>query len=132
MIDDITPLRQINDAVLKRDAYLFKPADAINCIQGGDNGTPLQKDEPQAQNPPDGATIDYYLKNAATGVVTLEILDAAGTVVRTFSTEPLTQGVPGAGRGAGGGGGGESAFPTRRHSGARRRNRSRRAPECIA
>jgi hypothetical protein len=103
VIDDISPLRQTNDAVLRSDVHLFKPADAINVIQGGDNGTPTQKDEPQAQNPPDGAIIDYYLKNAATGVVTLEILDAAGTVVRTFSTEPLTQGVPGAGRGAGGG-----------------------------
>ena len=43
-------------------AYLFKPADAINAIQGGDNGTPTQKDEPQAHNPPNGAYIDYYLK----------------------------------------------------------------------
>jgi photosystem II stability/assembly factor-like uncharacterized protein len=103
VIDDISPLRQVNDAVLSSDAHLFKPADAINVIQGGDNGTPLQKDEPQAQNPPDGAIIDFYLKNPATGVVTLEILDAAGTVVRTFSTELLTQGVPGTGRGAGGG-----------------------------
>ena len=106
VIDDISPLRQTNDAVLRSDVHLFKPADAINVIQGGDNGTPVQKDEPQAQNPPDGAIIDFYLKSPASGVVTLEILDAAGTVVHTFSTEPLAQGVPGGGRGAGGVGGG--------------------------
>ena len=47
-------------------------------MQGGDNGTPMQKDEPQAPNPPNGAAIDYYLKTAATGPVTLEIQDAAG------------------------------------------------------
>jgi photosystem II stability/assembly factor-like uncharacterized protein len=102
VIDDISPLRQTNDAVLRSDVHLFKPADAINVIQGGDNGTPVQKDEPQAQNPPDGAIIDFYLKNAASGVVTLEILDAAGTVVRTFSTEPAAPGSLG-GRGRGGG-----------------------------
>ena len=87
VIDDISPLRQVNDAVLTADAHLFKPADAINVLQGGDNGTPLQKDEPQAQNPPNGAVIDFYLKSAATGPVTLEILDAAGATLRTFSTD---------------------------------------------
>ena len=92
VIDDISPLRQVTDAILASDAYLFKPADAINYIRGGDNGTPLQKDEPQAQNPADGATIDFYLKAAAAGPVTLEILDAAGTVAQTFSTEGAARG----------------------------------------
>ncbi len=85
VLDDISPLRQWSDAVFAADAYLFKPADAINVIQGGDDGTPLQKDEPQAANPPDGAVIDYYLRSAASAPVTLEILDGAGAVLHTFS-----------------------------------------------
>jgi len=105
VIDDISPLRQISDAVLAADAYLFKPADAINVIQGGDDGTPLQKDEPQAPNPPDGAVIDYYLKSAATGSVTLEILDASGASLRTFSSAPASESAPVGGRGSGGAGG---------------------------
>ena len=104
VIDDISPLRQVNDAVLKADAFLFKPGDAIYVQQGGDNGTPLQKDEPQALNPPDGAYIDYYLRQNATGPVTLEILDAAGTVLRTFSSEGTAQPAAPAGRGGRGGG----------------------------
>jgi hypothetical protein len=88
VIDDISPLRQLGDAVLKSDVYLFKPADSINVVQGSDNGTPLQKDEPQAQNAPNGAVIDYYLKKDATGPVTLEIIDSAGATVRTFSSQP--------------------------------------------
>lgn len=92
IIDDISPLRQISDAVMRDDAYLFKPADAINYIEGTDNGTPLQKDEPEAENPPNGAVIDYYLKRATTTPVTIEILDAAGTVIRTFSSDPRAQG----------------------------------------
>ena len=34
VIDDISPLRQINDTVRAADAYLFKPADAINVMPG--------------------------------------------------------------------------------------------------
>jgi hypothetical protein len=101
VVDDISPLRQVNDAVLAADAHLFKPADAINVLQGGDNGTPLQKDEPQALNPPNGAVIDYYLKTAAAGTVTLEILDAAGATVRTFTTDGANQPVAQGGRGGG-------------------------------
>ncbi|PYP40768.1 MAG: hypothetical protein DMD48_02405 [Gemmatimonadetes bacterium] len=104
VMDDISTLRQVSDQVLLADAWLFRPADAINVIPGDDNGTPFQRDEPQAQNPPDGAFIDYYLKAAATGAgaVTLEILDGAGKVLRKWPAEPGT-GVAGAGAGAGAG-----------------------------
>jgi photosystem II stability/assembly factor-like uncharacterized protein len=95
VIDDISPLRQLSDAVTRDDAYLFRPADTINFVEGSDNGTPLQKDEPHAENPPNGAVIDYYLKNGATTPVTIEILDANGAVVRTFSSEAGAQRIPG-------------------------------------
>jgi photosystem II stability/assembly factor-like uncharacterized protein len=91
VIDDISPLRQMDAAVMKSDMWLFKPADAINFINTGDNGTPLQKDEPQAQNAPNGATIDYYLKSTPSGPVTLEILDATGASLSKFSTDPAAQ-----------------------------------------
>jgi len=99
VIDDISPLRQVTDVVLAADAYLFQPADAINVIQGGDDGTPLQKDEPQAANPPEGAVIDYYLRTAASGPVTLEILDANGAVLHTYANPAPApaRGAPGAG-----------------------------------
>ena len=100
VVDDISPLRQINATVLASDAYLFKPADVIYLPQGGDNGTPLQKDEPQAPNPAFGAAIDYYLKSNASGPVSIEVVDASGTVVATFSTNAA-----GGGAGFGGGGG---------------------------
>jgi hypothetical protein len=98
IIDDISSLRQLSDAVSSGDAYLFKPSDAINFIDGTDNGTPLQKDEPQAENPPNGAMIDYYLKRGATTPVTIEIVDSNGAAVQTFSSDPGAQRPP-AGRG---------------------------------
>ena len=68
VIDDISPLRQINASILSSDAYLFKPADTIDMLPTSDNGTPLQKDEPNAPNPPNGVAIDYYLKTASSAV----------------------------------------------------------------
>jgi hypothetical protein len=90
VIDDISALRQVTPAILNSAAFLFKPGDSINFIGGGDNGTPLQKDEPEALNAPNGAPIDYYLKNAASGPVTIEILDSTGAVLRTFSSATLS------------------------------------------
>ncbi|MEP7344996.1 MAG: hypothetical protein ABI877_07010 [Gemmatimonadaceae bacterium] len=103
VIDDISPLRQIDSAAAAAAAYLFKPADAIHVMQGDDNGTPVQKDEPIVPNPPDGAAIDYYLKNAARGPVTLEILDASGKIVRTFTSTPVNEPAPTRGRRGDGG-----------------------------
>jgi photosystem II stability/assembly factor-like uncharacterized protein len=88
VIDDISALRQMSESISKSDAYLFQPADAINIIATSDNGTPLQKDEPQAENAPNGAVIEYYLKRPTGGPVTIEILDSHNNVVRVFSSLP--------------------------------------------
>jgi photosystem II stability/assembly factor-like uncharacterized protein len=87
VLDNITPLRQIDNDVTRAEAYLFRPARTINTIAGSDNGTPMPRDEPLAENPPNGALIDYYLKSNASGPVTLEILDPAGEVIRKYSSE---------------------------------------------
>ena len=86
VVDDISALRQITDKVAGADAYLFKPADAIAMPAGTDNGTPVQKDEALAENAPYGAVIDYFLKTAATGPVTVEVLDGAGQVIRQYTS----------------------------------------------
>jgi photosystem II stability/assembly factor-like uncharacterized protein len=87
VLDDITPLRQLSDEVVKGRAYLFRPADAYNIPQPSENGTPQPRDEPLAENPPSGAMIDYYLKSASSGPVVLEILDPSGAVIRKYSSE---------------------------------------------
>jgi photosystem II stability/assembly factor-like uncharacterized protein len=87
VLDDITPLRQIDAAMLKADAHLFKPADAVNMPPGNENGTPLPKDEPFAENPRYGAMIDYYLKSTPSTPVVLEIVDASGQTIRRFSSD---------------------------------------------
>jgi hypothetical protein len=87
VLDDMAVLRQLTAETSARDVVLFQPSEAIAVVQGGDNGTPWQKDEPQAENPPSGAVIDYYLRSAANGPVKIEILDPAGAVVRIYSSD---------------------------------------------
>ena len=86
VLDNITPLRQIDD-VRKASSFLFKPAAAVNVVVGSDNGTPQPRDEALAQNPPFGAVIDYYLRSNQGGPVLLEILNPAGDVVRRYSSD---------------------------------------------
>jgi len=87
VLDNIAALRQLLPSMTQADAILFQPADAIELLPGGDNGTPLPRDEPIADNPPGGALIDFYLKTNASGPVTLEILDPSGEVIRRYSSE---------------------------------------------
>ena len=90
ILDDIAPLRQLNAEVAGADAFLFKPETAIRVRWNMNTDTPLPPDEPAGQNPPDGAILDYYLGAAASGAVTLEILDSAGALVRRYaSTDPV-------------------------------------------
>ncbi len=83
ILDNITPLQQINDDISSQAVYLFRPADAYRL--DGSSWRPQQ-----AKNPPDGAVIDYAINEAiddATGSVTLEILSADGGVIRRFSND---------------------------------------------
>jgi photosystem II stability/assembly factor-like uncharacterized protein len=86
VLDDISVLRQISPEVAAAGAHLFKPADAIILPPATDDGTPTQKDEAMAENPPVGAVIDYYLKAAANGPLTLEILNGSGAAIRRYSS----------------------------------------------
>ena len=86
ILDDITALRQANRAMEAGGAWLFSPATAVRVDNDRFLGTPLPPEEPAAENPPNGAIIDYYLKSGA-GHLKLEIVDAKGKVVRSFSSD---------------------------------------------
>ena len=82
VLDDLTPLRQINAQVAQADMTLYQPQTAIHLHY------PEEFDTRQAAgtNPPRGAIIDYYLKEAPQGEVTLEILDPQDKPVRHLSS----------------------------------------------
>ena len=87
ILDDITPLREVAASFSVSDGHLFAPAPAYRVQRDTNTDTPLPPDEPAAANPPDGAIVDYYLSQAASAPVTLEILDARGQLVRKFSSD---------------------------------------------
>src|SRR6202167_1594496 len=86
ILDDISPLRQIDTTATSADAFLFKPASAYRVKRDTNTDTPIPPDEPPGQNPPDGAIIDYSLGQSISGPVTLEILDSRGPVVRRYAS----------------------------------------------
>jgi photosystem II stability/assembly factor-like uncharacterized protein len=90
ILDDITPLRQLDEKVTAANAYLFEPQNAMRVRWNTNTDTPLPPDVPAGENPPDGAIINYYLKADAAAPVTLEIVDTAGNLVRKYaSDDPL-------------------------------------------
>src|SRR6266478_3559574 len=86
ILDDITPLRQMNADVAKESVHLFAPQEAIRFRWNRNPDTPLPPEVPAGKNPPDGATIDYYFASSASGPATLEILDAHNQPVRKYAS----------------------------------------------
>ncbi len=85
-LDDLAPLRQLSAQVASADAHLFAPPVTYRVRPGNQQSTPLPLGTAFAQNPPDGAIIDYYLKSTPSAPVMLEILDSTGRSVRRYSS----------------------------------------------
>lgn len=86
LIDDITPLHQLNDAVANSNSYLFKPL-ASYRMNGGAGGF-RGDSKTEGKNHPNGVMIHYYLKDTAKAKVSLEILETSGKLIKKFSTKP--------------------------------------------
>ena len=84
ILDNVTPLRQLNPQVAVSDVHLFTPQLTYRMRRNNNTDTPLPPEEPAGQNPPAGAMLDYYLRSAASAPVVLEISDEAGKLVRRF------------------------------------------------
>jgi len=116
ILDDLTPLHQLSDVVAgtgnreqgtetPRGAtvpgsqfpvpgvYLFKPRETHRFrYTSGFGGVESNRSNPSdPQYPPPGAMIDYWVPNGTTGPITLEVVDATGTVIRRFSSEGAGQ-----------------------------------------
>ncbi|MBZ5727683.1 MAG: glycoside hydrolase [Acidobacteriia bacterium] len=86
ILDDMTPLRQMTAETAGAAAHLFAPRLAWRYPRNTNTDTPLPPEEPAGKNPPDGATLYYYLKDGARDAMTLEIFDAAGKLVQRFAS----------------------------------------------
>jgi hypothetical protein len=93
ILDDISPLRELA-GMKAEEAMLFKPAAAIRARRSTYTDTPMPIDEPEGENPPEGAIIDYSLPTGITGAVVLEVLDSAGKVVRKYASTDAPYATP--------------------------------------
>ncbi len=90
ILDDITPLRQGTAHAGTRSAFLYEPAVAVRIDNDAFTGTPLPPEEPTAENPPNGAPLDYYLPAAASAVEVF-IYDSNHALVRHIGSEPQAE-----------------------------------------
>lgn len=81
VLDDLTPLRQMSDAIRREPVHLFTPDTAIRW-----DGGRARRNVAAGQNPASGVTVDYVFREKPKGPVTLAFLDPAGKVIRTFSS----------------------------------------------
>jgi photosystem II stability/assembly factor-like uncharacterized protein len=87
ILDDVTPLRQIDRGVSGATAFLFRPEKALRVRLDLNQDTPIPPEMPAGQNPPNGAIVDFYLGSEPSQDVTLGIYDSAGQLVREYSTK---------------------------------------------
>lgn len=106
IMDDITTLEQMTDAVAASSAHLFRPRDQYRLATGGGFGggrgggaggatvTPENAPiHPTGQNPPSGVVVQYWL-GTANDTVSLDFLDASGKLIRGYSSKADSAAAP--------------------------------------
>jgi len=87
VLDNVTPLRQIDSTAAAADVWLYRPETTYRVRPGNDESTPVPDDEALAANPPNGAVLDYYLKEKSVAPIQLEIFNSEGRLVRRFASD---------------------------------------------
>ena len=80
IIDDLSPLHQLNDTVAKSRFNLYKPLDSYR-MDGGSG-----RSRTAGQNHPGGVIVNYYVKELTDStVIRLEFLDENGSLIKKYS-----------------------------------------------
>lgn len=84
LIDDLTPLHQLNSEVAGKKHHLFKPMDSYRM--GGGNG---RTSKTAGTNHPGGVLVNYFVKDTAkTDTITISFHEADGDLIKRYSTYP--------------------------------------------
>jgi len=83
MIDDLSPLHQLNDEIADSDFYLYKPLDSYRM--GGGAG---RASRTAGENHPGGVMVNFYVKELTDSAeVILEFLEQNGALIKSFSNQ---------------------------------------------
>ncbi len=87
ILDDLSPLQQVNDSLKSAKLHLFSPRSAYRVERGFSFGAPAAI----GKNPPAGAILDFLVDEVSEEKkISLEILDSSGAVIRRYPPpEPL-------------------------------------------
>lgn len=85
ILDDLSVVRDMSETATAKEAHLFSAPDSVRWAWHGGSRHAGRA----GQNPAPGAPLFYWLKEEPKGEVTLEILDADGTVVRKMSSNEM-------------------------------------------
>jgi hypothetical protein len=91
ILDDLSPLRQLNAQVAAAPAHLFQPAEAVRVRRDTNSDTPMPPEIPAGTNPPAGALLDYTLRSVPSQPIELAIYDANENLVRQFSSASIPE-----------------------------------------
>ncbi|MEP6881116.1 MAG: hypothetical protein ABI866_03935, partial [Dokdonella sp.] len=90
VLDDLSPLRQIDAGKPPGEAQLYAPSPAYRVRRDQNKDTPPPAETALGTNPPNGAIIDYLLPNDA-HQVTIEIRDSSDIVLQRFASNDKTR-----------------------------------------
>ncbi len=89
VFDDLSPFQQSKGAFGNTITKLYQPKPTVRIFSS--SGFFLLYDQACGKNPAEGVGLDYYLSEKAdTAKVTLEIMDASGTVIRKMTNQKDT------------------------------------------
>ncbi|HEX7359149.1 MAG TPA: hypothetical protein VF283_01530 [Bryobacteraceae bacterium] len=91
ILDDLSPLEQLDSRIAAAPTHLFRPETAIRLRRAVISDTPMPPEIPAGTNPPAGAVLDYTLQAKPAAPMKLTIYDSQGKLVRQFSSAPLPE-----------------------------------------
>ena len=89
ILDDITPLYEIMDGLVRGDEHLYKPRLTYRTSGGQFEGL---RDE--GTNAPNGVMVRYYFRNAPAEEVRMQLIDSKGDTIVTWSSVKNRKGEP--------------------------------------
>ena len=84
LIDDLSPLHQLNEVIAKSETHLYKPIPSYRM----NGGQTKEQPKTEGKNHPNGVMIHYFLKDTTNTKAWLEIMESDGKLIKKFSTKP--------------------------------------------
>lgn len=90
ILDDITPLYQLNDEIASRNTHLFKPSHSYR-MSGGSSRRAIPD---EGENAPNGVQVRYFFKETPKSELMMHFLTQRGDTIVSYSSQKNKKGEP--------------------------------------